>query len=209
VAELLDNFNEQLLDKLHRNPVVREAFENSKKIAGYEAAKKAWLLTNRCFWHKHHFKKLTSLEEKSSIAEAREFFFHKVRIDPPKALKENHWLVTLAAQEGDTEFFRRIVSEMRKAKRNKPRDMLEGAVLVHWIPCCLWLASDHAASTYLQQVTGKAVQENAYAKARQRLESLGLVNYRVAYAKPLIVGCTRNATFIFAKGWTNMDSTLS
>jgi hypothetical protein len=98
---------------------------------------------------------------------------------------------------------------MRKAKRNKPMDMLEGTILIHWIGCCLWLASDHAGSLYLQQVLKKTVSETSYAKARQRLEKLGLCGYSVAHERPLITGCTKQATFTYREGWTNLVPCLS
>jgi len=203
LAEALDNLNEQLIENMAKNRGLWEVFKNSQKVEGFETAKKAWLLANRKFIHNHAYKKLRSLEE-ASFETATELFFQKIRLNAPSALKEFAPLVSLAAQGGNVEFFERIVSELRKAKRNKPMDMLEGTILIHWIGCCLWLASDHAASIYLQQVTKKTVTESGYAKARQRLEKLGLVGYSVAHKDPLITGCTKQATFTYRKGWTNL-----
>jgi hypothetical protein len=180
-----------------------EVFQNSRKLEGFETAKRAWLDTSREFWHKHVFKNLPSLEEPLTLETAREVFFWKFRLNASEALKEFAPLIGTAANTGDVLFFKRISAESRK-KRNKPMAMLEGTILINWIGCCLWLASDHAGSAYLQQVTGHTTQESAYSKARQRLEKLGLLGYSVAHRKPLIIGCTKQGTFTFRDGWTNL-----
>ena len=170
--------------------------------------KKAWILAFREFWHRHQFKSLDSLEE-PSLEAVTKFFFREIRFDSSRALKKFAWRVKLAAQDGDVEFFKRVVSEMRNAARNKPMNTVEGEIMGRWIACCLWLASDFAASTFLQQVTGRTVTETAYCKARQRLEKLGLVGYIVAHKDPLIVGCTKQRSFTFREGWTNLVPKLS
>jgi hypothetical protein len=101
-------------------------------------------------------------------------------------------------------FFQRICETMRNAKRQRNRDPLKIHVLIHWIASSLWLASDYAGSLYLQQVLKKTVSETSYAKARQRLETLGLVGYSAAHKDPLITGCTKRASFTYRKGWTDL-----
>jgi hypothetical protein len=205
------------LDKLITQPIeatakcrgMWELYQNSQKVAGFEDVKNAWVRVFREWLHLHFFDRAVSLEDRSYRG-AAEMFFAYVRSDPPAALKRYAFVINLAAQNGDADFFRRIVSEMRNARRNKPQGSTnEYQILINWISCCLWLASDHAGSLFLQQVTGLTVTEESYAKARQRLEKLGLIRYKIAHKAPLITGVTRQKTFVFADGWTNLAPNLS
>ena len=56
LAEALDNLHEQLIERMAKNRGHWEIFQNSKKLEGFEAAKKAWLLASRKFYHKHVLK---------------------------------------------------------------------------------------------------------------------------------------------------------
>ena len=137
-------------------------------------------------------------------AEEISLFLFMVASDPSATLKQYAPLVRDAAARGDVKFFQRICKTMRSAKRRRNRDTLKIHVLIHWIASSLWLASDSAGSIYLRQVLNKDVSETSYVKARQRLKKLGLRGYSVAHKKPLITGCTKQATFTYREGWTNL-----
>jgi hypothetical protein len=205
LAWTLEHFAEQLIEPMAKNAGPWELYQNSRKVAGFEEAKKAWTITFREFVHRRHLKRLESLENRSFEEAAEMFFFLlRLRLDPSDTLKKFAGLVTLAAQNGDVDFFKRTASEMRNAARNRPgRGAVEIGIMLYWMPCCLWLASDFAASTYLQQLLG-TVTETAYSKARERLEKLGLVGYKIAHKSPLITSCTKQKALICRKGWTNL-----
>jgi hypothetical protein len=183
-------------------------FQKAQAIDGYEAAiKSAFQAAEKLFKSQGLvFDDFDSLYCDGDNEEISLFFFNISGADPSDALKQHVSLVRDAAARGDVAFFQRICKTTRNAKRRSRRDSLKHHILVHWIASSLWLASDHAGSIYLQQVLGKTVQENSYAKERKRL---GLKGYDTAHTKPLITGCTQNCKFIFSKGWTKLEPSSS
>lgn len=182
-----------------------ELFQKAKEIDGYAVAMGSAIQAVEKLFKSEGlvFDELDPLYGDGD-AEEISFFFWMVASDPSEALKRYASLVRDAAVRGDVTFFQRIYKTMRNVKRRRNRDSLKIYVLIHWIASSLWLASDHAGSLYLQQVLKKTVSETSYAKARQRLEKLGLVGYSVAHNDPLIIGCKKQGTFTYRKGWTDL-----
>ena len=208
VGEWCDSFSSQLLLNVSKTRSLSEVFENSKRINGYDSAMEAWQEAYRKYLHNHFFKGIVDLDAPFDN-QADEFFLSSLGVvsNHSNLLKNQSITVSKAARRGDINFFERFAKGLRRAKRHTRRHPFEWTLLMHWIPCCLWLASDSVGATYLQVVTGETIPEENYTKARQRLS---LASYRqVGGNKPLITGVTKAGNLRFLRGWTDLDPTSS
>jgi hypothetical protein len=131
---------------------------------------------------------------------------------PVVALKDNAELVHDAAKRGDLDFFLEIAKAFSRSKRRKKRavnvkEISMWNVLSRWLHGCLWLMSADRGSIAAGEMTGVRITESNYTKVCQRL---GLVGWKVAHKKPIINGYSpRTKRFLFAEGWTHLDSLMS
>jgi len=102
------------------------------------------------------------------------------------------------AAENDEEEFFIVLGEVLRARRSEAervgRSKVPWRIAVCWVHHYLWLMSDAIATTYLERVVGVQVSEDAFTKARQRMNLVQHPDHPVTIKK--------DNGLIFPKGWT-------
>jgi hypothetical protein len=159
-----------------------QLFQNSRRVPGFKKAEASWKRASGEFLRRAGYRDVVSGQINPEA-----MFFRLVGRDPAEALVNYHPIVSDAAKRGDVAFFRRLVSEIKRAARRKRRSILVFHMLNNWLHGFLWLMPSTWSSYYLEKIAGEKVSQENYQKLRQRLK---LVGWEAALEHPLIEGYT-------------------